>query len=64
MMTDAGHIANAQVVSIVGARPQFVKASEVSRALEQAGIREFLIHTGQHYDPEMSAIFFEALELR
>lgn len=56
-------ISNAQIVSVVGARPQFVKAAEVSRALVDAGIAEFLVHTGQHYDHEMSAVFFEALEL-
>lgn len=51
-----------KVVTIVGARPQFVKASVVSRALEEhGGFDELIIHTGQHYDPNMSDIFFEEL---
>ena len=51
------------VGSIVGARPQFVKAAVVSRALAAQGIREVLIHTGQHYDDNMSRIFFDELEI-
>ena len=51
------------IVTVVGARPQFVKAAPVRRALMDAGIRETLVHTGQHYDPEMSAVFFEELGL-
>lgn len=51
-----------KIVSIVGARPQFIKAAAVSRLLRQ-GHREFLVHTGQHYDYEMSGIFFDGLEL-
>lgn len=50
-----------KVATIVGARPQFIKAAPVSRALRQAGHQEFLIHTGQHYDYEMSRIFFQEL---
>lgn len=50
-----------KVVSIVGARPQFIKAAPVSRALRQSGITEFLVHTGQHYDPDMSDVFFGEL---
>lgn len=53
-----------KVVSIVGARPQFVKASVVSRAFRgQRHVRETLVHTGQHYDENMSARFFEQLSL-
>jgi UDP-GlcNAc3NAcA epimerase len=53
-----------KVVTIVGARPQFVKAAMVSRALRKhRGCREILIHTGQHYDANMSARFFEELEI-
>ena len=49
------------VVSVVGARPQFIKAAPVSEALREAGHHEFLIHTGQHYDYGMSRVFFEEL---
>ena len=52
-----------KIVTIVGARPQFVKAAVVSRALAKAGIEEVLVHTGQHYDPNMSALFFEEMEI-
>jgi len=52
------------IVSIVGARPQFVKLAPVARALEQAGsFAHRVIHTGQHYDDRMSAVFFDELEL-
>jgi UDP-GlcNAc3NAcA epimerase len=47
-----------KITTIVGARPQFIKAAPVSKALYAAGIREFLVHTGQHYDHEMSQVFF------
>lgn len=50
-----------RIVTITGARPQFVKAAVVSRALKEAGVDEVMVHTGQHYDEEMSAIFFEEL---
>ncbi len=49
------------ILTILGARPQFVKAAVVSKALKKAGIREEIIHTGQHYDARMSAVFFEEL---
>lgn len=51
-----------KVVTIVGARPQFIKAAAVSRVLRKRH-REVLVHTGQHYDYEMSGIFFDGLEL-
>jgi UDP-GlcNAc3NAcA epimerase len=51
------------VLTIVGARPQFVKAAVVSKALSQAGIDEQIVHTGQHYDHEMSTVFWEELGL-
>ena len=52
------------VVGVVGARPQFIKAAPVSRALAgHPGIREAIVHTGQHFDPEMSETFFRELEL-
>ena len=49
-----------KVLSVVGARPQFIKAASVSRALLQVAC-EILVHTGQHYDRGMSAIFFDEL---
>ncbi len=52
-----------RVVTVVGARPQFVKAAPVSRALAGAGHEEVVIHTGQHYDDAMSASFFRDLEM-
>jgi UDP-GlcNAc3NAcA epimerase len=50
-----------RIVTVVGARPQFVKAAVVSRAFAEAGLDECLIHTGQHYDAAMSDIFFDEL---
>lgn len=49
------------VMTVVGARPQFVKAAVVSRALAKTSIAEVIVHTGQHYDPGMSDVFFEEL---
>ncbi len=49
-----------KIVSIVGARPQFIKAAAVSRVLRQRHT-EVLVHTGQHYDDNMSAVFFDEL---
>ena len=51
-----------KLLTVVGARPQFVKAAPVSRTLRPAH-REILVHTGQHYDDAMSAAFFRDLEL-
>ena len=53
-----------KITTIIGARPQFIKAAAVSRLLGTApDIEETLIHTGQHYDENMSDIFFEELEI-
>jgi len=54
-----------QILTIVGARPQFVKAAVVSRALADAGgpVRERLLHTGQHFDDNMSDVFFREMEI-
>ncbi|AHF99597.1 UDP-N-acetylglucosamine 2-epimerase [Halostagnicola larsenii XH-48] len=51
-----------KVCSVVGARPQFVKAAVVSRELRAVG-EEVLVHTGQHYDEELSDVFFDELEI-
>lgn len=50
-----------KIFTVVGARPQFIKASPVSQALRLAGHREFLLHTGQHYDYGMSQVFFDEM---
>jgi UDP-N-acetylglucosamine 2-epimerase (non-hydrolysing) len=50
-------------VTVVGARPQFIKLAPVSRALRQAGLSEVIVHTGQHYDEKMSHTFFVELEI-
>ena len=53
-----------KIVSVVGARPQFIKAAVVSREIRStAGMHEVLVHTGQHYDENMSEIFFRELEI-
>lgn len=52
------------IMSIVGARPQFVKLAPISREFEKlSAVRHSVIHTGQHYDPKMSAVFFDELKL-
>jgi len=56
-------MANKVVATVVGARPQFIKAAPVSRAL-QGSFQEILIHTGQHYDYDMSDVFFEEMEMQ
>ena len=48
---------------MVGNRPQFIKAAPLSLALRAAGIDEAVVHTGQHWDPEMSQVFFDELGL-
>jgi len=50
-----------RVVTVLGARPQFIKAAPVSKALRSQGITEIIVHTGQHYDPRMSQVFFDEL---
>jgi len=51
-----------KIITIVGARPQFIKAATISRAVkEHAGIEEKIIHTGQHFDSNMSDVFFEEM---
>jgi len=55
-----------KLLNIVGARPQIIKASAISRAIRKyypEKITEIIVHTGQHYDKEMSAVFFDELEI-
>jgi UDP-GlcNAc3NAcA epimerase len=53
-----------KIITIIGARPQFIKAATVSRAIAaRPDISEVLVHTGQHYDTNMSAIFFEQMAI-
>jgi UDP-GlcNAc3NAcA epimerase len=52
-----------QIVSVVGNRPQFIKSGPVSVALRDRGIDEVVVHTGQHYDRELSQVFFDELGL-
>ena len=50
-----------KIVTILGARPQFIKAAVVSHAFATQGIKESIIHTGQHFDANMSDVFFDEL---
>src|SRR2546429_8835222 len=52
-----------RVLSVVGNRPQFIKSGPVSSALREAGIEEVGLHTGQHWDPELSDVFYAELGL-
>jgi UDP-GlcNAc3NAcA epimerase len=52
-----------KVLTVVGNRPQFIKAAPLSGALRDAGIDEVVVHTGQHYDQALSQVFFEELSL-
>lgn len=53
-----------RILTIIGARPQFIKASVVSRSMQQTdGIEEIMLHTGQHFDANMSDIFFNQLNI-
>lgn len=51
-----------KILTVLGARPQFIKASVVSHAFRQSGqLHEVLVHTGQHFDANMSDVFFDEL---
>ena len=66
-MTSISVVSNmrsAKIVTVVGARPQFIKAAVVSRALsERSDFEEILVHTGQHYHDMMSEVFFRDMEI-
>lgn len=51
------------IITIVGARPQFVKAATLSRQFVKYGVNEKILHTGQHFDNNMSSVFFEEMEI-
>ena len=51
------------VMNVVGARPNFMKIAPLVEALRQAGVPQYLVHTGQHYDEKMSRLFFEELAI-
>ena len=52
-----------KILTVVGSRPQFIKSVPVSRLFKQKKIHEVLVHTGQHYDSNMSGIFFRELSI-
>lgn len=52
-----------KVLTVIGARPQFIKAAAVSRALQKENIAEIIVHTGQYFDSNMSKIFFEEMDI-
>ncbi len=52
-----------KILTVIGARPQFIKAAPLCRVLRNKGHHEYLVHTGQHYDEEMSDVFFKELEI-
>jgi len=55
-----------KIITIIGARPQFIKAAAISRAIRthfSDRVKEVIVHTGQHYDKEMSEVFFEQLQI-
>jgi UDP-GlcNAc3NAcA epimerase len=52
-----------KILTIVGARPQFIKAATVSREFQAKGVNEVLVHTGQHFDANMSDVFFREMEI-
>jgi UDP-N-acetylglucosamine 2-epimerase len=56
-------VAPPKVLTVIGNRPQFVKSAPLGVACRAAGIDEVVLHTGQHYDRELSAVFFEELGL-
>ena len=53
-----------KIITVIGARPQFIKAAALSREFaKQESIQEIIVHTGQHFDANMSEVFFEEMEI-
>lgn len=52
-----------KIISVVGARPQFVKLAPIAKAAAALGIEHVIVHTGQHYDPLLSDVFFQDLQI-
>jgi UDP-GlcNAc3NAcA epimerase len=55
-----------KIITVIGARPQIIKAAAISRAIQTQfadQLEEFIVHTGQHYDENMSNVFFEEMEI-
>jgi UDP-N-acetylglucosamine 2-epimerase (non-hydrolysing) len=53
-----------RIISLIGARPQFIKEAIIHRELKKAGITEILVNSGQHYDANMADVFFQDLEIK
>ena len=54
-----------KIITIIGTRPQFIKAAVVSRLIAgTSGLEEIIIHTGQHFDANMSDVFFDKLAIQ
>jgi len=56
-------VTGSPILTVVGARPNFMKAAPIHRAFERRGVDHLIVHTGQHYDAAMSKVFFEELQL-
>lgn len=53
-----------KIITVIGARPQFIKSAPVSKAIAEAGFDELIVHTGQHYDYGMSKVFFQEMGIK